>query len=299
MFFVRKGRVVGRKGFVLDKVEELTPGGLVDRILEALYGDEPPTGMPKQVLVPCRAGRPSRRTRSGSASCAARGCRSACRSAATSGPCSRPSRGTPGRSSPATGCAAPAITTRRSRALTELQDLLDLPRRRCASSATTWRTCRAPTTSGRWWCSRTGCPNKREYRQFKVKRRARQRRLRGDGGGAHPSAHRLPRRTRPSDRRARASRRRASSPIHRSCLLVDGGKGQLGVAKRVVDDTRAGRRDPGRRPRQAVRGGLRAGPVGSGRDPAGERSAVHAAADPRRGPPVRQHVPRRAPRRSG
>ena len=26
MFFVRKGRVVGRKGFVLDKVEELTPG---------------------------------------------------------------------------------------------------------------------------------------------------------------------------------------------------------------------------------------------------------------------------------
>ena len=34
VFFVRKGRVVGRKGFVLDKVEDLTPGGLVDRILE-------------------------------------------------------------------------------------------------------------------------------------------------------------------------------------------------------------------------------------------------------------------------
>jgi excinuclease ABC subunit C len=27
VFYVRKGRVVGRKGFVLDKVEELTPGG--------------------------------------------------------------------------------------------------------------------------------------------------------------------------------------------------------------------------------------------------------------------------------
>ena len=52
VFYVRRGRVVGRKGFVLDKVEELTPGRLVDRILEAMYGDEPPTGVPKQVLVP-------------------------------------------------------------------------------------------------------------------------------------------------------------------------------------------------------------------------------------------------------
>jgi excinuclease ABC subunit C len=46
VFFVRKGRVVGRKGFILDKVEDLSPGGLVDRILESLYGDEPPTGIP-------------------------------------------------------------------------------------------------------------------------------------------------------------------------------------------------------------------------------------------------------------
>jgi excinuclease ABC subunit C len=52
IFYVRKGRVVGRKGFVVDKVEELSAGGLIDRILEALYGDEPPLGVPKQVLVP-------------------------------------------------------------------------------------------------------------------------------------------------------------------------------------------------------------------------------------------------------
>ncbi|HMT26615.1 MAG TPA: excinuclease ABC subunit UvrC, partial [Microthrixaceae bacterium] len=45
VFFVRKGRVVGRKGFILDKVEELTAGGLVDRILEEMYGDEPPAGV--------------------------------------------------------------------------------------------------------------------------------------------------------------------------------------------------------------------------------------------------------------
>src|SRR6476620_3962471 len=55
IFYVRKGRVVGRKGFVVDKVEDVSPGGLVDRILEELYGDEPPLGVPKQVLVPVEA----------------------------------------------------------------------------------------------------------------------------------------------------------------------------------------------------------------------------------------------------
>ena len=65
VFYVRKGRVVGRKGFILDKVEDLSPGGLVDRILEEMYGDEPPLGVPKQVLVPIAPGRPRRRTRSG------------------------------------------------------------------------------------------------------------------------------------------------------------------------------------------------------------------------------------------
>ena len=47
IFYVRKGRVVGRKGFILDKVEELTPGHLIDRILESLYGDDPVQGVPK------------------------------------------------------------------------------------------------------------------------------------------------------------------------------------------------------------------------------------------------------------
>ena len=52
VFYVRRGRVVGRKGFVLDKVEELTAASLIDRIVEHLYGDDPPQGVPKQVLVP-------------------------------------------------------------------------------------------------------------------------------------------------------------------------------------------------------------------------------------------------------
>ncbi len=52
IFFVRKGRVIGRNGFVLDKVEDVSPELLLDRILENIYGDEPALGIPKQVLVP-------------------------------------------------------------------------------------------------------------------------------------------------------------------------------------------------------------------------------------------------------
>jgi excinuclease ABC subunit C len=51
VFFIRRGRVVGRKGFIIDKVEDLTPGELQGNILEGLY-DDPPNGIPKTVLVP-------------------------------------------------------------------------------------------------------------------------------------------------------------------------------------------------------------------------------------------------------
>ncbi|TML19575.1 MAG: excinuclease ABC subunit UvrC [Actinobacteria bacterium] len=55
VFFVRKGRVVGRKGFIVDKVEDLTPSQLVDRVLEGMYAEEAPMGIPKHVLVPVDA----------------------------------------------------------------------------------------------------------------------------------------------------------------------------------------------------------------------------------------------------
>ena len=51
VFFVRRGRVVGRKGFVLDKVEDLAPGELIGDVLEGLY-DDSPLGVPRTVLVP-------------------------------------------------------------------------------------------------------------------------------------------------------------------------------------------------------------------------------------------------------
>src|SRR5439155_11911997 len=41
VFYVRRGRVVGRKGFVIDKVEDVDRPELVADILEQLYGDSP------------------------------------------------------------------------------------------------------------------------------------------------------------------------------------------------------------------------------------------------------------------
>ena len=52
VFYVRKGRVLGRRGFIVDKAEELDRPELIARILERLYFDDNPLGHPKKVLVP-------------------------------------------------------------------------------------------------------------------------------------------------------------------------------------------------------------------------------------------------------
>ena len=52
VFHVRNGRVLGREGFIVDKVEDMTPGQLVGRTLEGIYAEQPVVGWPKQVIVP-------------------------------------------------------------------------------------------------------------------------------------------------------------------------------------------------------------------------------------------------------
>ena len=52
VFYVRKGRIMGRRGFIVDKAGDLSRPELVSRVLERLYFEENPLGCPKQVLVP-------------------------------------------------------------------------------------------------------------------------------------------------------------------------------------------------------------------------------------------------------
>ncbi|MEW2391510.1 excinuclease ABC subunit UvrC [Streptomyces venezuelae] len=52
IFHVRGGRVRGQRGWVTDKVEAVTSGGLVEHALQQLYGEERGDAVPKEVLVP-------------------------------------------------------------------------------------------------------------------------------------------------------------------------------------------------------------------------------------------------------
>ncbi len=231
VFFVRKGRVVGRKGFILDKVEALTPGGLVDRILESLYGDDPPAGVPKQVLVPVD---PDDQPTYEEWLTHLRGSRVQIRV---------PQRGDKRELHETVTRNAREEFVRhrlrragdhnaRSRALTELQDLLSLPEAPLRIECYDMAHLQGTDYVGSMVVLEDGLPNKREYRRFKVKD------VPGNDDYAameevltrRLTAY-LAERDMPIGERGERPSKFAYPP---QLLLVDGGKGQLGVAERVV-----------------------------------------------------------------
>ena len=230
LFFVRKGRVVGRKGFVLDKVEELPPGRLIDRILEALYGDEPPTGVPKEVLVPYDAEdrdtyeewlthlRGSRvRIR-----VPQRGDKRALLETVTRNAGEQFTRHRMRRASD---------HNTRSRALTELQELLDLPEAPLRIECYDMAHLQGTDYVGSMVVLEDGLPNKREYRRFKVH-------VPGNDDYAAMEevlTRRLTAYLEQRDRPVGQGERPGKFAYPPQLLVVDGGKGQLNVARRVVE----------------------------------------------------------------
>jgi excinuclease ABC subunit C len=237
VFFVRKGRVVGRKGFILDKVEDSPPAG------SSIASSRRCTATSRRPGVPEAGARPSRSATTSATYeewlCHLRGSKVQIRV---------PQRGDKRALHETVTRNAREEFVRhrlrragdhnaRSRALTELQDLLGCPRRRYASSATTWRTSRAPTTSGRWWCSRTGCrtsastagSRSRTSTATTTSRRWR----RCSPAGCAPTS------TSATSRWASAGQKPGKFAYPPQLLLVDGGKGQLSVAERVVQSTSA------------------------------------------------------------
>jgi excinuclease ABC subunit C len=51
IFYIRGGRVRGQRGWVLDKVEEITPAGLIEQFLVQVYGAADQS-IPREILVP-------------------------------------------------------------------------------------------------------------------------------------------------------------------------------------------------------------------------------------------------------
>jgi excinuclease ABC subunit C len=230
VFYVRRGRVVGRKGFVVDKVEALTPGGLIDRILEDLYGEDPPQGVPKQVLVPTMSDDPETYEEWLSMQ---RGSRVQIRV---------PQRGDKRTLLETVTRNAQEEFNRhrlrrasdhntRSRALTELQHYLDLPEAPLRIECYDMAHLHGTDYVGSMVVLEDGLPNKREYRRFKVHVPQNDDYAAMEEVLTRRLTAYLEERDRPAHERGAKPGRFAYPP---QLLVVDGGKGQLGVAERVV-----------------------------------------------------------------
>ncbi len=243
VFYVRRGRVVGRKGFILDKVEELTPGKLIDRVVESMYGEDPILGVPKQVLVPYEA---DDLTTYEEWLSMGRGSKVQIRV---------PQRGDKRVLLETVTRNAKEEFTRhrlrrasdhntRSRALTELQDHLGLPEAPLRIECYDMAHLQGTDYVGSMVVLEDGLPNKREYRRFKVNTVGAGEHTGGEVGASDDVAAMaevvrrrlqayLDERDRPVNERGDKPGKFAYPP---QLLLVDGGKGQLNAAKRVVDE---------------------------------------------------------------
>jgi excinuclease ABC subunit C len=252
MFYVRKGRVVGRKGFVLDKVEDLTPGGLINRILENFYGEEPVLGVPKQVLVPYEA---DDREVYEEWLELARGSKVQIRV---------PQRGDKRALLETVERNAKEQFTRhrmkrasdhntRSRALTELQDALDLPEAPLRIECYDMAHIQGTNYVGSMVVMEDGLPNKREYRRFKVNEVGSEVGGQSDDYAAMAEVVRrrlqayiderdrpVSERTGPDGEGIEGPRSGARKPgkfaYPPQLLLVDGGKGQVSATYKVVQE---------------------------------------------------------------
>ena len=232
IFFVRNGRVVGRRGSIVDKVEDLSRAELVTRVVEQTYGDGPAMGVPKLVVVPdvppdaaaLEEWLTERRGSRVEVRLPQRGDKRELLEMVTQNAREDFLRHRMKRASD---------HNTRSRALTELQDLLGLPEAPLRIECFDMAHLQGTDYVGSMVVLEDGLPSKREYRRFKVRdvpgnddyaamEEVLTRRLQAYIDERDASLE--------PDERERP-RRFAYPP---QLLLVDGGKGQLSVAHRVV-----------------------------------------------------------------
>jgi excinuclease ABC subunit C len=229
VFFVRKGRVVGRKGFILDRVEDVTMGELLGTVLEGLY-DDPPLGVPKSVLVPeevedtplyeewlgsVRGSRVEVRV-------PRRGDKRVLQETVTRNAREEFVRHRLKRASDHNS---------RAKALNELQESLGLPEAPLRIECYDMSHIQGSDYVGSMVVLEDGLPKKSEYRKFKIKS--------GQGNDDFAAMEEvLTRRLTAylAERRRPIAERTGKFAYPPQLLLVDGGLGQLGVAVRVLEE---------------------------------------------------------------
>ncbi len=227
VFYVRKGRVMGRRGFIVDKAGDLGRDELVSRVLERLYFEENPLGSPKQVLVPDL---PHNQELYEEWLREQRGSRVAI---------AVPQRGTKRKLQETVARNAADAFARhrlkrstdhnsRARALNDLQECLGLPEAPLRIECYDMSHLQGSDYVGSMVVMEDGLPRKSEYRRFKV------RTVGGNDDYAAMEEVLTRRLTNYLDERDRPVEEKGKFAYPPQLLVVDGGKGQLGVAERVL-----------------------------------------------------------------
>ena len=228
VFYVRRGRVVGRKGFVVDRADDLDSGQLVAEVVAAHYRSDPPRGIPREVLVPHE---PEGGALLAEWLAAERGTPVTIRV---------PKRGdrrslleTVTRNAEEEfvrhRLKRAADHNTRARALSELQEALGLPEAPLRIECYDMSHLQGTDYVGSMVVMEDGLPRTSEYRRFKIRQ--------VDGNDDYAAMAEV------LTRRLTAFLEEQALPVEErpgrfsyppQLLLVDGGKGQLGVAERVV-----------------------------------------------------------------
>ena len=172
-------------------------------------------------------------------------------------------------------------------ALEELADALGLPGRRCRIECYDITNFQGSETVGSMVVFEDGKPRTGEYRRFRI------RTVEGpnDFASHQEVLRRRFRRARPGEEGSAEERRWAMPDL----VIIDGGKGQVSAAKEVLDELGPAR-PAARRAGQGARGAVPAGPRRADRPAADVAGALPRPAHPRRGPPLRDHLPPRPAR---
>ncbi len=226
VFFVRRGRVTGRKGFIVDKVENLSTPELLARFIERLYAENE---IPKQVLVPAE---PDEQRLIEEWTSKQRGSRVTVRV---------PRRGekralldtvteNAGQAFNRHRLKRSSDFAARSRQLKELQDAIGMPeaplRIECYDISNT-----GPTEAvGSMVVFEDGLPKRSDYRRFAIKWNQGQ----DDFANMHEVISRRFARFKEEREAPTGSRYRFAYPPN--LVVIDGGKGQLGRAVEAMED---------------------------------------------------------------
>ena len=230
VFYVRKGRVMGRRGFVVDKAEPLERPELISRILERLYFEDNPVGSPKEVLVPelpdqidlYQEWLSNQRGSKVSIRVPLRGDKRALQQTVTENATAAFARHRLKRMSDHNS---------RARALNELQQHLSLPAAPLRIECYDMSHIQGTDYVGSMVVMEDGLPKKSQYRRFKIKT------VPGNDDFAAMEEVLTRRLTNYLDQKAKpVDQRDGKFSYPPQLLLVDGGKGQLGVAVRVLEN---------------------------------------------------------------